>query len=421
MRRLGKSRWALVAAAPLLLAGSLTATGAPTKSKPALSKEAVATLAQGSNAFGFDLYQRLRLKPGNVVISPASITTVLTLAWGGAQGDTKTQMGSVLHLAGAASEVMATSGRLARSLQDPSRPIVFLIANQLFAERTYKLVPSYVDQVKAAFGAPAELLDFKTAPEPARVHINLWIEGKTKHRVKDLVPPHGIGPNSRLVLVNAIYFLGDWNFPFEPYATRPAPFFLTASETKNVPTMTQENQLRIGQKDGVTAVEIPYKGGEMSMLILIPDEIGGLSAVEKTLDANKLDALTSAMKAEWIWLSLPKFEVNPGDSLALGKDLKALGMPLAFDLKTADFTGIANPPSRNDRLVLDEVFHKAFVRVDEKGTEAAAATAGGIPTGANAEDQPRQVKVDRPFLFLIRDNASGLVLFLGRVSDPSRR
>ena len=391
------------------------------KSKPALSKEAVATLAQGSNAFGFDLYQRLRLKPGNVVISPASITTVLTMAWGGAQGETKTQMGSVLHLAGTASEVMATSGQLARSLQDPSRPIVFRIANQVFAERTYKLIPSYVNQVKAAFGAPVELLDFKTAPEPARVHINQWVDGKTKHRVKDLVPPHGVGPNSRLVLVNAIYFLGDWNLPFERYATRPAPFFLTASEKKNVPTMNQENQLRIGQKDGVTAVEIPYKGGEMSMLLLIPDEIGGLSAVEKTLDANKLDALTSAMKAEWIWLSLPKFEVNPGESLSLGEDLKALGMPLAFDLKQADFTGIANPPSRNDRLFLGEVFHKAFVRVDEKGTEAAAATAGGIPTGANAENLPRQVKVDRPFLFLIRDNASGLVLFMGRVSDPSRR
>jgi serine protease inhibitor len=405
----------------LLLSGPLSAAAVPAKGKPALSEEAVAKLAQSGNALGFNLYQRLRQKPGNLVVSPASITTALTMAWGGAQGATAAQMRKVLHLEGSASEIMATSGQLARSLQDPSRPVVFRIANQLFVEKTYKLEPDYVARTRASFGAPIELLDFKKWPERARVQINEWVEGKTAHRIKGLVPPHGVGPSSRLVLVNAIYFLGDWNRPFERYATRLAPFFLNASERKDVPTMNQENQLRIGQRDGVTAVEIPYKGGEMSMLLLVPDEIGGLSAVEKTLDANKLEALTSAMKAEVIWLSLPKFEVNPGESLALGEDLKTLGMPLAFDLQQADFTGIANPPSRNDRLVLSEVFHKAFVRVDEKGTEAAAATAGGIPTGANAENLPRLVKVDRPFLFLIRDNASGLVLFLGRVSDPSRR
>jgi len=421
LAHLKRSRWIFSLVASVILPGTLICTGAPLKGKPALSKDTVAKLALSSNAFGFDLYQRLRQTPGNLVISPASVTTALTMAWGGAQGTTVEQMRKVLHLNGRADEVMATSGQLSRLLQDPSRPVVFRIANQLFVEKTYKLEPDYVARTRASFGAPIELLDFKKSPERARVHINEWVEGKTAHRIKGLVPPHGVGPSSRLVLVNAIYFLGDWNLPFERYATRPAPFFLTASEKKDVPTMNQENQLRIGQKDGVTAVEIPYKGGEMSMLLLVPDVIGGLSAVEKTLDANKLEALTSVMKAEVIWLSLPKFEVNPGESLALGEDLKALGMPLAFDLQQADFTGIANPPSRNDRLVLGEVFHQAFVRVDEKGTEAAAATAGGMPTGANAENLPRLVKVDRPFLFLIRDNASGLVLFLGRVSDPSRR
>jgi serpin B len=405
---------------PLLLSGTLTAA-APVKGKPAPAKEAVVNLAQSSNAFGFDLYQRLRNEPGNLVFSPASITTVLTMAWGGAEGETAAQMRKVLHLAGSAGDVMASSGQLARSLQDPSRPLLFRIANQLFTEQTYKLVPAYVEKTRAAFGAPVETLDFKTAPERARAHINQWIEGKTAHRIKDLIPPDGVSSYSRLVLVNAIYFLGDWNSPFEPWATRPAPFFLTATQKKNVPTMNQENQFLVGRQDGVTAVSIPYKGGEMSMLLLVPDRVDGLAAVESSLDAKKLAALASGMKVEVIALSLPKFEVNPGGSLLLGEELRALGMPLAFDRERADLTGIANPPRRDERLFLSEVFHKAFVRVDEKGTEAAAATAGGGPAGMGAGPGPRQIKVDRPFLFLIRDNASGLVVFLGRVSDPSQR
>lgn len=417
-----RSRWAFSPAACLLLAATVSAgAGATTKVKPAPSGEVVAKLAQSSNALGFDLYQRLRQKPGNLVISPASVTTALTLAWGGAQGETAAQMRKVLHLEGPAGEVMDTWGWLSRVLQSPSRPIVFRIANQLFAEKTYKLVPAYGSRTKAAFGAPVELLDFKTAPEPARVHINQWIESRTEHRIKDLVPPHGVGPDTRLVLVNAIYFLGDWYVPFEREATRPAPFFLTASQKKTVPTMNQTRELRVAQKDGVTAVELPYQGPEMSMLLLVPDAVGGLAAVESTLNSKRLDTLLSALKEERISLSLPKFEVNPSESLALGEDLKALGMTNAFDRKVANFNGIANPPNRNDRLSLGEVFHKGFVRVDEKGTEAAAASMGGLVTGAGPPPSPRPVKVNRPFLFLIRDNTSGLIVFLGRVSDPSQR
>ncbi len=379
-------------------------------------------LARSSNTFGFALYQRLRREPGNLVISPASLTTALAMTWGGAKGETAAQMRTVLHLEGTPDEVMATSGQLSRSLQEPSRPIVFRIANQLFGEKTYKLVPAFVEKTRAAFGAPLELLDFKTAPERARVRINEWVEGKTEKRIKDLIPPGMVKPDTRLVLVNAIYFLGDWAQPFEHQATRPAAFHLTASETKDVPTMNRTAGFRIAQKDGVTALEIPYKGGELSMTLLVPDEIEGLAAVEGTLDVKKLDALASAMKTERVWVALPRFEVNPGGSLSLGETLKAMGMPLAFDRGKADFTGIANPSRPDDRLVIAEVFHKGFVRVDEKGTEAAAATAVmALRAGAAPMAPPRPLKVDRPFLFLIRDNASGLVLFLGRVTDPSRQ
>jgi serpin B len=378
-------------------------------------------LAKSSNAFGFDLYQRLRLKPGNLVISPASITTALTMTWGGARGETAEQMRTVLHLKGSATEVIATSGQLARSLQDPSRPLVFRIANQLFVEQTYELVPAFVEKTREAFGAPAEPLDFQAAPEPARVYINDWVESKTEHRIKDLIPEGGIDGMTRLVLVNAIYFLGDWMFQFEPDDTRPAPFYLTASETKDVPTMNRTGIFPIAQKDGVTALEIPYKGGEMSMMLLVPDEIEGLAAFEARLDTKKLAALVEAMTDEPVWLSLPSFEVNPTDSLSLGEHLAALGMPLAFDQARADFTGIADPPDPGDGLYIWRVYHKGFVRVDEKGTEAAAATAVVMRSRGMVRPPPSKLEVNRPFLFLIRDNASGLIVFLGRVSDPSRQ
>jgi serpin B len=378
-------------------------------------------LARGSNAFGFDLYQRLRQTPGNLVISPASLSTALTMTWGGARGETARQMRAVLHLEGTADEMMAASRELARSLQDPTRPLVFRTANQLFVEQTYELVPAFVERTREAFGAPAEPLDFKAAPEPARVYINDWVESKTEHRIKDLIPGGGVDAMTRLVLVNAIYFLGDWMFQFQLDDTRPAPFYLTASETKDVPTMNRTGLFRIAQKEGVTALEIPYKGGEMSMMLLVPSEIEGLAEIEGRLDTKKLDALVGAMKEEEVWLALPSFEVSPFDSLSLGEELVTLGMPLAFDQARADFTGIAKPPDPGDGLFIGKVYHKGFVRVDEKGTEAAAATAVTMAWRCSFGEPPRELKVDRPFLFLIRDNASGLIVFLGRVSDPSQR
>lgn len=383
----------------------------------------LARLAQGSNAFGFDLYRRLRSTPGNLVFSPASLTTALTLAWGGAAGETAAQIGKVLHQDGTADAAMATSGQLARGLQDPARPVVFRIANQLFVERSYPLVPAYLAKMRTDFGAAAEPVDFKGAPERARARINHWVEEATAKRIQDLVPQGGVTAGTRLAIVNAIYFLGDWAVPFERAATQPAPFHLTPAETRDVPTMNRVGGCRVARKDGVTAVELPYKGRGISMLLLVPDEVGGLASLESRLDAGALEALVAGLKGERVWLSLPSFEVRPPRSLSLAADLAALGMPLAFDREGADFTGLANPPNSAQRLVIGPVYHKGFVKVDEKGTEAAAATAIlMVETGANAGGEPpAPIKVDHPFLFLIRDDASGLVLFLGRVTDPSRR
>jgi len=385
------------------------------------SADAMTRLAKDSNAFGFDLYQRVRGQKGNVVISPASVTTALSMAWGGAKGDTAEQMKKALHLEGSPAEVMQASGTLTKTLQDPSRPIKFRIANRLFGEKTYKFETPFLDATKAAYGAPLEAVDFKKGFEPARVRINGWVEEQTEKRIKDLLAPRSLNPDTRLVLVNAIYFLGDWQVPFDKEATRPSPFSVTASAKKDVATMHRQDRLRFVEKDGLKAVEIGYKGGNMSMLFVLPDQVDGIDALEKSFDSAKLEELASALKPQAVKVSLPRFEINPAESLSLGDKLQQMGMVLAFDPHGADFTGIGNPPSRDEKLYISKVFHKAFVRVDEKGTEAAAASATVMMRATALQMKVAEFNADHPFLFFIRDNATGMVLFTGRVSDPSAK
>jgi serpin B len=386
---------------------------------PASTPDEMTRLARSSNAFGFDLYRRLGPGGGNRAFSPASVSTALAMAWPGARGGTAEQMQRVLHFEATPDAVMQASGRLATSLQDPSRPVVFRIANGLFGEKTTEFVPAYLDATRAAFGAGLEPVDFKRAAEKARLLINGWVEEKTEKRIRDLVPRGAVDRETRLVLVNAIYFLGDWEDPFEKEATRPAPFSVSASATKDVPTMHAVESFRFVAKDGLKAVELPYKGGHMSMLIVLPDAMDGLPAVEASLTGDRLDGIARSLASTRVHVSLPKFEVDPPGSMALGEALRGLGMADAFSPAQADFTAIADPPDPRDRLFLSEVFHKAFVKVDEKGTEAAAATAAVMARAAAALAPPAEFKADHPFLFFLRDSGSGLVIFMGRVADPA--
>ncbi len=376
--------------------------------------------AASSNEFGFDLYKKILAKQqGNLVISPASITTALSMTWGGAKTSTASEMKQVMHLSQSAEEVMETSGKLTTLLTDPSRPVKFRIANRLFGEKTYDFDAGYMSLTERAYGAPLERVDFKSASEPARKLINGWVEKQTESRIKDLIPPTGVDTETRLVLVNAIYFLGDWAEPFDKGATRPSAFRLSATDTKDVPTMNRTDSYRIAARDGVTALELPYAGGSMSMIVLLPDAVDGLAAMESAMTEAKLNTLIGELRQERVWVSLPKFTISPALSLSLREDLMGLGMRSAFNRDRADFTGIANPPNKADRLYISQVFHKGFVRVDEKGTEAAAATAVSMARAGGKPAEPRSFKADHPFCFVIRDTASGLVLFLGRVLDPT--
>jgi len=380
----------------------------------------VTDLAESTNAFGLELYGRLRVQPGNLALSPASIATALTMTWGGARGATADEMRKVLHFTGTPSEIMATSGKLTASLQDPGRPVTLKIANRLFGEKSYKFDPAFVEATRAAYGAPLEALDFKNAAGDARGRINGWVERQTEKRITNLIPPDGINGATKLVLVNAIAFLGEWAAPFVKKVTFDAAFFIRKGQPKNVATMHRTGFYRFAEDATTQVLELPYRGGQTSMLIVLPTEVDGLDAVERSLDATRLRSLVASLAPTQVAVSLPKFEVNPTQSIELAGELGGLGMPGAFDRGRADFTGMASPPDPDDRLFISKVFHKAFVRVDEKGTEAAAATAVVMgPTGAAPPQKVVELKADHPFLFFIRDEASGLVLFMGRVADPS--
>ena len=419
---------------PPASAGSTVAVDSATPPAPTTAPAPVApvappaagelgALAKSNNALAFDLYGKARAAAGNLALSPISISTALTMTWAGAKGETAAQMKKVLHAEGEANKAMDLSGKLVASFGNADSKVTLRVANRLFGEKTYTFDQGYLDRTRAAFGAPLEALDFQHAADPARVHINQWVAAQTQDRIKDLIPAKALDAETRLVLTNAIYFLGDWTSPFEKERTKPTPFHATAADTKDVPTMSQTAHFRFVAADGVKILEMPYQGGEVAMTLVLPDAPAGLDAVEKQLTSDLWTKWVGALQFEQVNVALPKFEINPAASLSLGDTLQALGMPLAFDRARADFTGIANPPNPADRLFISKVFHKAFVKVDEKGTEAAAATAVVMARAGAAFNPkpPAELKADHPFLFVLRQVKSGAILFIGRVSDPAAK
>ncbi len=397
----------------------------PTAAPPAkaATSDELKALAKSDNAFALELWSKVREGKGNLAMSPLSIATALDMALAGAKGETATQMAGVLHVTGPVDRTLDVAGSLIAEYGAPDNKVTLRVANRLFGEKTFPFEKPYLARVESAFGAPLEPVDFKNGAEDGRKRINDWVAQQTKDRIKDLVPPGAVNGQTRLTLVNAVYFLGDWATPFEPAATKPEPFFVGKSAKKDVPTMHEMEKLHFAATDGVKVLELPYQNGALAMDFVLPDEVDGLDAVEARLTSAVFDKWMGAMAAHKVTVSLPKAEVAPAEALALAPTLAAMGMPLAFDRAKADFTGIANPPSPEDRLYVSAVFHKAFVKMDEKGTEAAAATALPMArAGAALEpEQPQEFKADHPYLFFLRDVRSGLVLFMGRVLDPQSK
>ncbi|HEX5063938.1 MAG TPA: serpin family protein [Kofleriaceae bacterium] len=375
----------------------------------------IASLVKGSNNFALELWAHAGT--GNTAISPLSISTALAMAWAGAKGTTGEQMQKTMRLEGGTDLLVSQFARIATALQDPKRPLTLRIANKLFVDAHYDLDPVYMAITKNAFAAPVQPAEFQNDPDGVRTAINTWVEQQTEKRIKDLIPPRAIDRETRVVIVNAIYFLANWAEQFEPTATHPADFFVDGTQKKQVPTMHKQDTFKLAKADGAAMLELPYEGGSASMYILLPDKPDGLPALEKKLPAT-LRTLQSKLVDDTVMVSLPRFTIEPGEPMRLAETLKTLGMTDAFDRDNADFTGISNPTDPKDRLFIGEVLHKAFVKVDEKGTEAAAATAVVMPRGAGMPPKATPFTADHPFLFLIVDRSSGLILFIGRVVEP---
>jgi serpin B len=385
----------------------------------ASASPADATAAAGAiNAFGLDLYRRAAPAGTNVVVSPASIAIALSMARAGARGQTATEMDAVLRAVGSdphAAWINALDGALAaRNGGFPDAKgnllgVTLRVANAPFAQRGLPLEQGFLDALASRFGAGLRLVDYKTDAEAARKLINRWVDDQTAGRIPELLQPGILSDLTRLTLVNAIYLKAPWAMPFDPNATKPGTFLRAGGSTVEVPMMSLTEGLRYAAGSGWRAVELPYLGGSLALEIVVPDD---LAAFERSLTPEVLAGVTGALEDRMVQLSMPRFGVKTATDLA--PVLAALGMPSAFDPDRADFSGITTA----ERLFISNVIHQANISVDEKGTEAAAATAVALRATA-APAEPVTLRVDRPFLFVLRDLATGAILFLGRVVDPS--
>jgi len=368
-------------------------------------------LVKGHNNFAVELYGQL--PAGNVAMSPASITIALTMTWAGAKGQTADEMSRVLHMEGDQPELLSRWGTLSQGLVDPKRPFTLHLANRLFADKHHELDTVFFDINMKTFGARTDAMDFRDDAEGSREKINTWVGQATEQKIPNLLPPRSVTSATRLVIVNAIYFLADWAEPFSKSATHKEDFHVSASDTKPVEMMHRPGSYKYVHDGGAALLELPYKGDAVSMYVLLPDAVDGLPAIEAKL-ADTLRGLQSKLAETQVAVGLPRFTIDMPAPIDLVPELRALGMKLPFE-PTADFSGISKDP--HDPLFISSVLHKAMVKVDEKGTEAAAATAVMMPRGA----PPRPAATftaDHPFVFLIVDRASGLILFIGRVAMP---
>lgn len=372
--------------------------------------------ARSSNAVAFDLYGRLKKAEGNLFFSPAGVSTALAMAFAGADGETKAEMATVLHLDGSDDAVHTGFGTLTEVLNSGTYGYRMRAANRLFGAGGDPFRPAFVGLLRRRYRAEPVPLDF-AAPGDARDEINDWVSERTNGRIADLIGPRVLTPETRLILANAVHFKGRWADDFHPEQTKDAPFRLRGGGEANVPLMHQTGRFRYAEADGLQIVELPYVDSQISMLVVLPDEVG-LDGLEPLLTAEAVGGWIEKLADREVDLFLPRFATS--SSFSLAETLSAAGMPLAFDRERADFSGMT---SGREPLFLSAVVHEAFIMVDEEGTEAAAATAMTEDVASEmAEETPEPVvfRADRPFAYLIRHDETGAILFLGRLTHPAR-
>jgi serpin B len=379
--------------------------------------------AGDNNDFACALYGELRQRPGNVFFSPFSIRTALGMTQLGAKGETADQIRVALRTSSSDEALDAACAEIVQRLNAAGGgEYEVAVANSLWGQDGAPLLPEFLDRIAQHYGGDMNLVDFRHAADAARVAINQWIAQRTRKKIRDLIPSGGLNAETRLVLVNAVYFKGTWMAQFRRAATRAAPFHLEVGGTVQVPLMYQREYIRYVQVAGYQAVDLVYEGADLSMLVLLPDRKGELRDLEETLSAQMLHDCVSRMYICEVKLFLPRFKSTWG-TVNMRDQLTTLGMPLAFSPSQADFSGInGHPPPSENSLFISGVLHKAFVEVHEEGTEAAAATEAHMILGARPSTAPPVpiFRADHPFLFAIRERKSGAILFLGRMVDPTQ-
>lgn len=373
-------------------------------------------VVEGNAEFAFDLYKRLGAEAeGNLFCSPHSISTALAMTYAGARNETADEMAGTLHfplpqarLHKAFGDLADRLGRIDAGGKDDG--VELAIANRLWGQEGKTFLQPFLDATSANYGAGFETADFLADPDGSRQTINGWVAEQTRGRIKGLLKQGDVTAATRLVLTNAIYFKGDWLEQFDPKKTRDRRFFTAGESFVETPMMAMMDRFSIYESGDVQVLEMPYKGGRMAMMIVLPTKRDGLAALEEALSPAMLESWRKEANTREVRVSLPRFEL--GHRFDLGQTLAAMGMPSAFKAGEADFSGMTG---RQD-LFIGKVVHQAWVKVDEKGTEAAAATGTGMVTMS----MPRSFTADHPFLFLIRDRDTGAILFMGRVVDPTK-
>jgi len=385
---------------------------------PDVSEADLALLTEGNSAFAFELYQALKGKEGNLFYSPHSISVALAMTYAGARGETAEQMADTLQFLLEQERLhpafnwldaeLASRGEGAEGKDGEGFRLN--IVNAIWGQKDYEFLPDFLDVLAENYGAGLRILDFITETEKSRLTINDWVSDQTEGRIEDLIPQGVITWLTRLVLTNAIYFNAAWEYPFDEDMTADGLFYLLDGGQVIVPMMKQTESFGYTEGEGYQAVELLYDGCELSMVVLLP-EADKFDAFEEGLQAQKLNDIISGLQPTPVTLTMPRFEFD--SEFSLKDTLAGMGMPIAFS-NGADFSGMTGNPE----LFISEVVHKAFVAVDEAGTEAAAATAVIMEYSAVPEP-PVEVTIDRPFIFLIRDIETGAILFVGRVLNPA--
>jgi len=377
----------------------------------------VPELVAGNTQFAIDVYKKLAADPDNknVFFSPYSISVALAMTWAGAREQTESQMAQTLHFTLSQDKLhpafdwldLALNSRGQGAQGSDGEPFRLHVVNRLFGQTGYQFLQPFLDTLAVYYGAGLYLLDFMSDPEAGRLVINDWVAGQTEDRIEELIPQGALDTMTRLVLVNAIYFNAKWREVFDDKLTADGTFTRVDGSAVTVPMMVQPKSMPFAEGAGWQAVELAYDGDELSMVVVVPDD---LATFEQALDAGKLADIVAALGNDYATVTMPRFTID-GATFSLKKVLGELGMPMAFVAGAANFSGMDGTLE----LFIGDVLHQAFVAVNEYGTEAAAATAVIM----ESRGIPLHLDVDRPFIFFIRDMQTDSVLFLGRILDPA--